>query len=162
VTSTITPSSVTKGDSGISVGDVAGTIFKGGLGLVPLVQGIFKLFGSGGAAEDPPVLNKYQAPAPVRVDAALWDGVVGAADYDQSGALRRYAPSSTQESGRPTGVSDRVERSQQQLSTPQQVVNVTVQAMDSQSFLDHSQEIARAVREAMLNTSSLNDVVSEL
>jgi hypothetical protein len=34
--------------------------------------------------------------------------------------------------------------------------------MDSQSFLDHSQEIARAVREAMLNTSSLNDVVSEL
>ncbi len=41
-------------------------------------------------------------------------------------------------------------------------VNVQVQAMDSRSFLDHSQEIARAVREAMLNSHALNDVVSEL
>jgi len=41
-------------------------------------------------------------------------------------------------------------------------VTVQVQAMDSRSFLDHSAEIARAVREAMLNMHSLNDVVSEL
>jgi hypothetical protein len=38
---------------------------------------------------------------------------------------------------------------------------VQVQAMDSRSFLDHSDEIARAVREAMLNAHALNDVVNE-
>lgn len=39
---------------------------------------------------------------------------------------------------------------------------VQVQAMDSQSFLDHSQEIAQAVRQAMLNMHSVNDVISDL
>jgi hypothetical protein len=47
-----------------------------------------------------------------------------------------------------------------QAAAPQ--VTIQVQAMDSRSFLDHSTEIARAVREAMLNMHSLNDVVSEL
>jgi hypothetical protein len=39
---------------------------------------------------------------------------------------------------------------------------VQVQAMDSRSFMDHSDEIARAVREALLNAHSLGDVMSEL
>ena len=43
-----------------------------------------------------------------------------------------------------------------------QQITVQVQAMDSQSFLDHSDDIAQAVRQAMLNMSSLNDVVSNL
>jgi hypothetical protein len=34
--------------------------------------------------------------------------------------------------------------------------------MDSQSFLDHSNEIAQAVRAAMLNSNSINDVVNNL
>lgn len=41
-------------------------------------------------------------------------------------------------------------------------VTIQVQAMDSRSFLDHSAEIAQAVREAMLNMHSLNDVVSDI
>jgi hypothetical protein len=41
-------------------------------------------------------------------------------------------------------------------------ITVTVQAMDTQSFLDRSDDIARAVKRAMLESSSLNDVVSEL
>jgi hypothetical protein len=41
-------------------------------------------------------------------------------------------------------------------------IQITVQAMDSRSFLDHSDDIARAVREAMLHSHSLNDVVGEL
>ena len=41
-------------------------------------------------------------------------------------------------------------------------VNVQVTAMDSQSFLDRSADIANAVRRAMLESSSLNDVVAEL
>jgi uncharacterized membrane protein len=47
-----------------------------------------------------------------------------------------------------------------QVSGPQ--ITVQVQAMDSRSFMDHREEIARAVREAMLNSHGLNDVVSEL
>jgi hypothetical protein len=34
--------------------------------------------------------------------------------------------------------------------------------MDAQSFLDRSSDIAQAVRSAMLNMSSINDVVNEL
>ena len=34
--------------------------------------------------------------------------------------------------------------------------------MDSRSFLDHSDEIANAVREAVLNSHSLRDVLTEL
>jgi hypothetical protein len=41
-------------------------------------------------------------------------------------------------------------------------VHVHVKAMDSQSFMDRSNEIANAVKSAMLNSHSLNDVVSEV
>jgi hypothetical protein len=49
-------------------------------------------------------------------------------------------------------------------SSPQSTTQITVQvqAMDSQSFMDHSQDIATAVREAVLNMHSLNDVISDL
>jgi hypothetical protein len=43
-----------------------------------------------------------------------------------------------------------------------QPLTIQVQAIDSQSFLDHSDEIAQAVRQAMLNSNGLNDVVSDL
>jgi hypothetical protein len=43
-----------------------------------------------------------------------------------------------------------------------QSILVQVQAMDSQSFMDHSQDIAQAVRQAMLNLNSLNDVILDL
>ena len=45
-------------------------------------------------------------------------------------------------------------------SAPAQIT-VQVQAMDSQSFLDHSADIAMAVRQAMLESSVLNDVIRE-
>ena len=45
------------------------------------------------------------------------------------------------------------------VSAPQ--ITVQVQAMDSRSFLDHSNDIALAVRQAMLESSVLNDVVRE-
>jgi len=41
-------------------------------------------------------------------------------------------------------------------------VIVQVNAMDSRSFLDHKDEIAQAVREAVLHSHCLNDVLSEL
>jgi hypothetical protein len=45
-------------------------------------------------------------------------------------------------------------------SSPQVTVNVS--AMDSQSFMDRSNDIASAVREAMLNLHPINDVVASL
>jgi hypothetical protein len=47
-------------------------------------------------------------------------------------------------------------------SSRAQNILVQVQAMDSQSFMDHSHEIAQAVRQAMLNMNSLNDVILDL
>ena len=41
-------------------------------------------------------------------------------------------------------------------------ITINVQAMDSRSFLDHSGEIAQAVREALLHSHALSDVVTEL
>jgi hypothetical protein len=41
-------------------------------------------------------------------------------------------------------------------------VTVNVNAMDSQSFMDHSNDIANAVREAMLNMHPINGVVASL
>jgi hypothetical protein len=45
-------------------------------------------------------------------------------------------------------------------SSPQVTVNVN--AMDSRSFMDHSDDIANAVREAMLNMHPINGVVASL
>jgi hypothetical protein len=44
---------------------------------------------------------------------------------------------------------------------PSQVI-VQVNAMDSQSFMDRSSDIARAVRDAMLNMHPINDVINEI
>jgi hypothetical protein len=41
-------------------------------------------------------------------------------------------------------------------------VTVQVNAMDSRSFLDRSNDIASAVRQAILSAHSINDVLSEL
>ena len=41
-------------------------------------------------------------------------------------------------------------------------VTVNIQAMDAQSILDRSGDIAQAVRSAMLNMSAINDVISDL
>jgi hypothetical protein len=141
---------------GSTVGTVVSTVLKSGLGLSPLVRGILGLFGGGGE-EEPAPLVKYERPASIQLEAALWDGVVQQADYDQTGAVRRYTrPAQSTESAASAG------EAAKETGSTQQVVNVTVQAMDSRSFLDHSQEIAHAVREAMLNMNSINDVVSEL
>ena len=41
-------------------------------------------------------------------------------------------------------------------------ITVNVQAMDARSFMDRSGDIAMAVRDAMLNLNSINDVVNDL
>jgi hypothetical protein len=49
-----------------------------------------------------------------------------------------------------------------QAPAPGANITIHVQAMDSRSFMDNSDQIARAVREAMLNSHPLNDVIGEM
>lgn len=107
----------------------------------PIASLFAKLFG-GGKAEPPPALPAFAPNAPVQIEAAVAGADAGFTDvtYGADGLPKR-APA---------------------IPVPAPAITVNVQAMDSRSFLDHSEEIARAVREAMLHTNSLNDVVGEL
>lgn len=138
-------SSSSGSDGGPSVGSIASTFLEGGLGIVPLITGLVGLFGGG--SEAPPALEKYAMPSAISFQSAETGGGLAASDFDQTGAPRAYSPAAG--SGGGGGA-----------AAPQ--VTVNVQAMDARSFMDYSGEIAQAVRGAMLNLSSLNDVVNEL
>jgi hypothetical protein len=142
-----------KSSSGGSGSSVLGTVLKSAFGAVPLVGALFSLFG-GGDSETTPEFEKYQMPETLNFNGATTGRGIGTVDYDQTGAARLYGNTTA---SRGTGAGG----SAQGNGTGQQIT-VNVQAMDARSFLDHSSEIAQAVREAMLNSSSLNDVVSEL
>ena len=118
--------------------------FLGG-GLVPLISGLIHLFGGGGN-DQPSALTAYSPPPNLQFHAA--NGPLGSSLSELQGV-------SYDQNGRPRGAANGS-------SAPSQQITIQVQAMDSQSFLDHSQEIASAVRKAMLNMHSLNDVVSDL
>jgi hypothetical protein len=133
------------------VGDVASTVFGSGLGLVPLVTSLAHLFGGGDSAPPPPLIP-YAAPPPLRLDLA---------DTEQPNTgISGFAPILYGQNGLPRLAQEDRQRSSSQLAGPQ--ISIQVNALDSRSFMDHSYEIAQAVRQAMLNSHSLNDVVSDL
>ena len=145
--STIATAAGSGGDDGGGVGSTIASIFTSGLGLAPLVSGLLGLFGGGSSS--PPPLEKYTMPDPLYFQGADTGSGIDSADYDQFGTPRTYsAPSGA--GGSSTSAS----------GSPQ--ISVNVQAMDAQSFLDHSTEIAQAVRQAMLTLNSVNDVVNDL
>ncbi len=122
---------------GLAAASAAGGIgssILAGFGLSPIIGGLLKLFGGGGSSNDVPAAPiKYAAPAPVQVSAGLSAGQLSQSDYG-SGDRARALPQ----------------------------ITVQVNAMDSRSFLDRSDDIARAVRQAMLESHAINDVVAEL
>lgn len=127
----------------------------GGLTLLPVVSSLLKLFGVG-RKEELPALEKFALPAPIRAEAGLsQSGDTFLIDRGVGDRIRplQVPSSSTSVSGSP---------SSSKQSTAASNITVNVQAMDSQSFMDRREDIARAVREAMLQSHSLNDVVSEL
>ncbi len=114
-----------------------------GLGVAPLASAILGLF-TGGGAKNEVELPVYTAPAAIHFQGAApreASEPIVAVDYGQD-ALPRSMPATAP------------------FFMP--AVTVQVQAMDSRSFMDHSDDIARAVREAILNANTLGDVVSEL
>lgn len=127
--------------SGSGSGSVLDDVLKSGFGLMPVVSGIMSLFGGGSST--PPPLVDYQMPDTIDYQAADVNGQIVGGDSDQSGGARAYGSGPAVESA---GAG----------------VNVTVQAMDAQSFMDRSSDIAAAVRNAMLNLSPINDVVNEM
>jgi hypothetical protein len=133
-----------KGSSTIAdIAKGASAVLGGGLALTPLLSGLIGLFRRE-KSEPPPSLVSYVQPPARQVEGVLPEisgQPVLAADYGQNGIPRPVQPGGASYS-------------------PQ--ITVQVQAMDSRSFLDHSTEIARAVREAMLSAHPLNDMINEL
>jgi hypothetical protein len=148
------------GSSGSStLGKVVSAVFGNALGMVPLAKAIIGLF-TGGSQEAPPPLERYALPPSLQFEAAdgAGPGILGA-DYGQNGLARAQVPEPVGAPG--TYDAGAVETTGGNTGGTT-LVTVQVNAMDSRSFLDHKEEIARAVREAMLNMHSLNDVVSDL
>jgi hypothetical protein len=139
-----TASQASSSGSSSSGGSVAGTVLSvlgTGLGLSPLISGVARLFGGGGGNSAPPPLVKFALPDSVNVNAGVSSAFNGAFAVDAAqGNLPRPVV-------------------QPQAAAPQ--ITVQVQAMDRRSFLDHSNDIALAVRQAMLESNVLNDVVRE-
>jgi hypothetical protein len=123
-----------------AIQDAGGNISSAGLGLSPLVAGLADLF-SGGGVSSPFSEMPFVRPLPIHGEGGFSDTAGGA-----TFALDRAV------GGSPRAMT---------AGTAAQVT-VQVQAMDSQSFLDHSHEIAMAVRQAMLETTVLNDVIREV
>jgi hypothetical protein len=67
-------------------------------------------------------------------------------DRDQSGGVR----------------AEEIGPRREQAAAQQAQVIVNVSAMDSQSFMDRSADIARALRDAMLHMHPVNDVIGEI
>ena len=142
-----------------SAGSVLGKILGSGLGLSPLITGLVSLFTGGGSTPTPPALIKYTPPPSVNFEGSitrseaeaplLRSAPLAAADY--AGSAGRSDAAAPSEPGSGAGT---------RAIAPQ--ITIQVQAMDSRSFMDHSDQIALAVRQAMLNSHSLNDVVSDL
>ena len=110
-----------------------------------MISGISSLFGGDHQATPPPLV-KYGLPAALQYEGAVTNnGTVSSFDYNDRGGIRTM---------------DAPQAAQQSPSSAQVIVQVN--AMDSKSFMDHSDEIAQAVRAAILNSSSLNDVISEM
>jgi hypothetical protein len=127
----------TAGSVGKTLLDVLGL----GSGLSPLISGLVSLFGGGGSSQTTTV-TPYIQPLPVNLQAGFNGSTAGGAsgvDYGEGGQPRQTTAAAAQ-----------------------QQITVQVQAMDSQSFLDRSNDIAAAVRKAMLETSVLSDVIREV
>src|SRR5215472_13433065 len=125
---------------------VLSSIFGGALGIFsPVAKGILGLFGLRGSSAPAP-LPVYVPPPPVSIS-----GIVRSTSGD-SGTVAVAGPT-------PTPVSQSANVSQP--TAPSQVT-VNINAMDSQSFLDRSNDIASAGRLAMLNLHPINDVVADL
>jgi hypothetical protein len=159
-----TPARTSTGNTGITAESVATTVLESGLGLVPLITGIIGLFE--GSHPAPEVFTKYAMPDSIQFEGDTSSGATGIDGFDQMGMPRTDA---TTPDGAPTqtmalqgATTPTNGATATTISQPGASPQTTAQPGDPQWFMDHSNDIAQAVRSAMLNLSSLNDVMSDL
>jgi hypothetical protein len=112
-----------------------------GSAMSPIVRGILGLFRRKDEGTQVP-LETYTPPAPIRLEAGVFEKrEVVPVSYGQ-GAFPRATGSLSQSNTQP--------------------VVIQVQAMDSRSFVEHSEEIARAVREALLSNHMIHDAIRDV
>ena len=145
--------------SGSTSGTVEKTMLEAEAGLPLLIAGLVSAFGGGGASTPAPLV-KYAMPAAVDFQGGESQGQVSGLDYDQMGAPRSYATAGT--SGTASGGANGAASGSGSGSGAAPQFTFNVQAMDARSFMDRSGDIALAVRDAMLNLNSINDVVNDL
>ena len=132
------------GASGLARDSVSTARNFGGLGVLgsPLVSLFSRLFGRSDFPAETP-LAPVSPPPPVSEDLGISPAHIGLEPVTyRADGLPRTAPQSA--------------------PAPATNITIQVQAMDSRSFVDNSDQIARAVREAMLNSHALNDVLGEM
>ena len=139
LTTTSTQSTRQSQSSGQSTASkIFSNVLGSGFGLTSLVSGIIGLFG-GKSSPEPAALQSYSLPPSLQLDAGLTpNGSLAAVQYSQNGLPRAESSLLTQN------------------------VTVQIQALDSRSVMDRSDDIAKAVRDAMLHSHSINDVVTDL
>ncbi len=148
-TQAISLNSTTKTSGGSSTASTVGGTIESvlglGSGLSPLITGLMSLFGGGGGSSTEAPLANLILPPQASVNAGISEAAPTQSfgvNYGQGGQPRPNAPASS--------------------AAPATQITVQVQALDSQSFLDHSNDIAMAVRQAMLESNVLNDVIQAL
>lgn len=142
-----TQSAPNSGRAGIGIFGAIGGALSGGLGISSMMSDIAGLFG-GGRSSAPTSLVPYMQPIPIQLEAG----------FSAAGGGTTFATDSA-EGNLPRAMTSPSGSSASSQSSP---ITVQVQAMDSQSFLDRSQDIAMAVRQAMLESTVLNDVIRQV
>ena len=128
--------------SSLGQGGGSSGILGSGLGLVPLGLRIAGLFRKRRA--EPQSFSPFELPPSLSLEVANTGNILA--------GFPRVARKQAGE----------IKVIRQETPATQPQVTVNVNAMDAQSFLDRSEDIASAVRDAMLHMHPLNDVIGEL
>jgi hypothetical protein len=148
-------SSSSGSSSGGALSDIESAL-AGGLGIVPLGLEIASLFGGGSST--PPPLTYYAMPDSVGFTGSTdGSGALSDADFGRTGQPRSYGTPAAQVAAPPQSAPSAPGGGSQS-----QPVQITVQAMDSQSFMDRSDDIARAVQKAINNLHPIVDTIQNL
>jgi hypothetical protein len=108
--------------------------------LGPLWRGLFSLFGGGGGDQQEVPLTRYTFPAATQT-------AVGATLRADGGTANLRTDA--------FGLS-------QATPAPQQSINISIQALDARSIVDRSDDIAAALKQALLSNHEINDSLGEL